>query len=301
MGLLARILERLSGRGSGLTPEDLAARLGMTVSALRAVPVEYREFSIPKRDGTMRRLAAPGPELKRVQRLILRRVLGRLRVHQAVVGFERGLSFVDHARAHCGRAIVVRIDLKDFFPSTSRKRTMAYLRRIGWGRAAAEEICRLCCKDGSLPQGAPTSPRLANLVNVRMDRRLVGAAAASGAVYTRYADDLVFSFADDEPARARTLINLARAIVADAGYRFNRRKGPRVLRAHQRQVVTGLVVNGGPPRLSRKTRRWLRAVEHRALPGSTQAGPPTLSTSQRQGWRALVSMIEARGSAPENA
>jgi hypothetical protein len=295
MGLFSKVAGMFSKGGGGRSLEDLCARLGVTSAELRAVRVEYSEFTIPKRDGSRRTIAAPSEGLKRVQRLILRRVLGRLPVHPSVVGFERGLSFVDHARAHAGRAVIVRFDIREFFPSTPEKRVREYLRAIGWGNEAGAELCRLCCRNGALPQGAPTSPRLANLVNGEMDHRLAGAAAKYGASYTRYADDLAFSCEIDVPEAVRTLITVVGLVLKECGYRVNRKKGPRVLRRHQRQTVTGLIVNDGPARLSRKTRRWLRAVEHRAASGSARGGAPSLSASQLAGWRALRLMVDAQG------
>lgn len=293
MGLLEKIAGMFGG-GGGRSLEELCARMGLTSAELRAVKAEYFEFTIAKRDGARRKIAAPSAELKRVQKIILRRVLGRLKCHKAVMGFERGLSFVDHAQAHAGRAVVIRIDLRDFFDSTPEKRVMAYLRGIGWGREAAREVCRLSCWKGSLPQGAPTSPRLANLVNGEMDRRLAGAAEHYQARYTRYADDLVFSRREDWPEKNRLLIDLAKVIVEDMGYKMNTKKGPRVLRGHQCQMVTGLVVNDGTVRLPRKTRRWLRAVEHRAGKG---VGTASLTAGELEGWRALKGMVEKGGGA----
>lgn len=289
MGLFDKIRGMFASPGRGVAV--LAAWLGVNESELRGVSVEYVEFTIPKRDGSPRRIAAPRPTLKAFQRRVFRRLLRKLPVHESVIGFERGLSFVDHARAHAGRPVIVHVDIRDFFGSTKEKRVSEYLRGIGWSRDAAALLCRVCCRDGGLPQGAPTSPRLANLVNGEMDRRLAGAAAAFGALYTRYADDLTFSFDKDVPTHIRTLLCMIDFILEENGYRPNRKKGPRVLRVHQRQIVTGLVINGGEPRLPRATRRWLRAVEHRSAGKSSSRKAPTLTQDQLKGWRALVQMI----------
>src|SRR5262249_44280484 len=152
--------------------------------------------------------------LKTIQRRILRRLLGRLRCHPAATGFERGRSIVTNARAHVGKAVVVQMDLKDFFTSTTTRRVRKYFRKTGWNREAADLLIRLCTHQGGLPQGAPTSPRLSNLVNYRLDARLARLAGRRrlydprtgqrigsreiGAKYTRYADDLTFSFQSDD-------------------------------------------------------------------------------------------------------
>ncbi|MBC8874582.1 MAG: RNA-directed DNA polymerase [Planctomycetes bacterium] len=313
MGFLSWLLW---GRGFGLG--ELARWLDMDARELRRFQPEYRRFTIPKRSGGTRRILAPDDELKKLQRRILRRLLARLRAHPAAHGFERGRSIVTNARAHQGQEVVARFDLVDFFPSTSIQRVKTYFRRIGWNRRCAKILTRLCTHEGGLPQGAPTSPRLSNLVNYRIDARLAGMADALGGVYTRYADDITISFPKDEPeeewvmragepppfslARCPKKIAFMRAfvrrVVGEEGYRVHRRKKQSVRRRHHRQMVTGLVVNDGV-NLPRKTRRWLRAVEHRAKMAketpfdfaNPSAKRPTLTPSQLEGWRAFQAMI----------
>ena len=309
MGLWGFFHRLFLGRGHGV--EELARRLGMTGAELLAVRPAYREFTIPKRSGGARRILAPADDLKVLQRRILRRLLARLRAHPAATGFERGRSIVTNARAHVGQAVVVRLDLKDFFPATKAERVRRYFRKVGWNRPAARLLTRVCTFDGGLPQGAPTSPRLSNLVNYRLDARLAGLAVSQqlrnprtneplddrpiGATYTRYADDLTFSFPSDDPDAIQYVVRMARTIVADVGYELHRGHKLRVLRRHARQQVTGLVVNARV-NLPRATRRWLRAVEHRAATGRS----PTLTPAQLAGWRALQQMV-AKQSEPDSS
>ena len=328
MGLLSWLLY---GRGMGA--DELARRLDIEKRKLRRFQPHYRDFTIPKRSGGTRRILAPDDDLKELQRRILRRLLDRLRAHPAAMGFERNRSIVSNAKAHVGRAAVLRMDVVDFFPSTSSQRVNRYFRRIGWNRQAARLLVRLCCHDGGLPQGAPTSPRLSNLVNYRLDARLAGMARTLGAVYTRYADDVTISFSEDQDAKEggissqeeyrkspwtgklipivpgtsrsgtiRYMRDFVRRVARDEGYRVHGRKKTSVRRTHHCQMVTGLVVNDRV-NLPRSTRRWLRAVEHRAkvakqpraeLPKELRYGrrkQPTLSPGQLEGWKALRSMI----------
>lgn len=299
MGLLERLLGRLrrGGRRAELGVGELARRIGMSEAELRAVRVEYREFAVRKRGGGVRRLAAPAATLKGVQRRILRRVLARPLAHEAAVGFERGRSFVHHAAWHAGRAVVIRIDVRDFFPSTGAERVRGLMRRLGWGEEAADLLVRLCTYKGGLPQGAPTSPRLANLVNWDLDARCAAVArlaARAGARYSRYADDLTFSLERDDRAAVAMIVHSVRGILRECGYEMHMKKKLHIRRRHQRQEVTGLVVNDGPPRLPRRVRRWLRAVEHRIAVGGRRA---TLTPAQVEGWRALAGMVERQGSA----
>jgi len=281
--------------GGTLTVAELARRLGVAEAELRALRPAYRRFQIPKRAGGQRTIYEPEESLKRVQRLLLRRLLRRRAAHPAAHGFERGRSIVTCARPHARRAVVLRMDIRDFFASTKAGRVEKYFRRVGWDAEAASLLARLCTHEGGLPQGAPTSPRLSNLVNYRLDARLAALARKCGAAYTRYADDLTFSFAADDRASVHRVIRVTKKILGEAEYRLHTDKKLRVLRRHQRQTVAGLVVNERV-RLPRRTRRRLRAVEHRA---SGWQGA-TLTPAQLEGWRALQKMIaeQSRGGTP---
>ena len=284
----------LWGHGHGL--KELARRLDTDARELRHFRPQYRQFTIPKRSRGYREIRAPNDATKRLQRRILRRLLARLKAHSAAMGFERGHSIVTNALPHVGQGAVVRFDLVNFFPSTMLRRVRKYFRRVGWNRRAAGILVRLCTYEGGLPQGAPTSPRLSNLVNFRLDARLAGMATALNAIYTRYADDITFSLSDElqangkpQPARdpvdshgsnvtcalgimvdmlpsiaerVEYIKRFVHKVAADEEYRVHRRRKTSVRRHHHRQIVTGLVVNEHV-NLPRTTRRWLRAVQHR--------------------------------------
>src|SRR5262249_23496254 len=144
--LLARIVH---GKGRGV--EELARCLEMPAGELRASQPNYCEFEIPKRSGGTRRIVAPDDATKALQRRILRRLLGRLRSHPAAHGFEQGRSIVTNAEAHVSQAVVVRMDLKDFFTATRTKRVRKYFRRIGWNRPAARLLTNPCTFEGIVP------------------------------------------------------------------------------------------------------------------------------------------------------
>jgi RNA-directed DNA polymerase len=271
----------------------LAARLDMTVAQLSAFGPRYREFDVPKRGGGRRRIAAPDRGTRELQRLIERRVLPLRSSHAAAFGFVRGRSMVDHARRHSGKAVVLRMDLKDFFGATTAERVRWYFRWV-WDDAAADLLISLTTYRGSLPQGAPTSPTLSNLVNRRLDARIAAFASRHGVTYTRYADDITFSLDADDARLVRTLIRFTKKVVGESGYQLHHRRKLHVRRRHQRQLVGGLVVNG-VPRLPRERRRWLRAVEHRFATGSS----PTITEQQLQGWRAYRAMVDRPARQPD--
>jgi RNA-directed DNA polymerase len=286
--------KKLAAKAGSVTPGgkldvlELTRRLSVDEAQLRAVPIAYRTFQVSKRAGGMRTLSAPADDLKKMQRRILRRVLAKLAAHPAATGFERGHSIVTNALPHIGKAVVIKLDMKDFFTATTAARVEEYFRAIGWNIEAAALLTRLCTNNGSLPQGAPTSPRLSNVVNYRLDARLAALAAARGISYSRYADDMTFSAAADTP-RVNDLITAVKIIVNDEGYVLHTAKKLRIARQGDRQVVTGLVVNE-KVNLPRATRRRLRAVEHHLKTGK----PATLTAKQLDGWRALRSMIASQ-------
>ena len=244
------------------------------------IPVGYWWHTIPKRTGGTRQLYSPNPRLKLLHKLLLRRVFAKLKVHPGAKGFRRGESTFSHAKLHIGQAVVVRIDIKNFFPKTHSDRVYSYLRMIGWNRESARLMVELCCRKKGLPQGAPTSPILSNVVNYQMDARLAGLAVKSKASYSRYADDLIFSFAEDNRRFIRGVVRRVARILFDFGYQMNKSK-LKVMRQHNRQVITGLVVNE-KVQLPRQTRRWLRAVEHHMKNGKEA----TLTREQLAGWKA---------------
>jgi RNA-directed DNA polymerase len=294
MGIGGLFRRMFGGEDEGRGVNDLAYRLDMSEAELRAVPIAYMEFTIPKRSGGTRNITAPEPELKALQRRILRRVLARLKCHPATTGFQPDQSIVTNALPHVGKAVVVRMDLEDFFGATSDRRVRDYFGAIGYNREASDLLVRLCTHKGSLPQGAPTSPRLSNLLNHRLDARLAGLARRFDAAYTRYADDMTFSFATDDRNAIGAVLGMTKYIAQEEGYRLHMRKKLRIRRRSSCQLVTGLVVNESV-RLPRRTRRWLRAVEHRAATG----GQPTLSPEQLAGWRSLLSMIAKQSQASD--
>jgi len=286
MGLRDLIKGMLGSRDSGFGVQELARRLGLDEESLRAVEVSYDQFAISKRSGGTRIIQSPNRELKHLQRRILHRLLIRIRAHPAVRGFEPRQSIVTNALPHRNKAIVLRMDVKDFFRSTQSHRVRDMFLRLGWSGQAAKLLTEICTFEGGLPQGAPTSPRLSNLVNLRLDIRLAASAKKLSADYTRYADDLTFSFKEDDPSAARKMIRLTKLVLEDFGYQIHTRKKLHIRRQHQQQLVTGLVVNERV-RLTRATRRWLRAVEH----NSTAGRFCTLTPDQLEGWRSFQAMV----------
>lgn len=238
----------------------------------------YRIQQLPKRDG-VRLLEIPKPRMRELQRTILHRVVEAVPPHPAAHGFRRGRSGATFAAPHSGAAVVLRVDLRDFFPRVTVARVRAVFATIGYSPPVAAALADLCTtstpiaalagihprtagllRARHLPQGSPTSPALSNLVLRNVDRRISGYAENRGLVYTRYADDLALS--GNRMAIERTLWVVSQ-IVADEGFPHHPAK-VRTMRSHQRQQLAGLVINSHP-QVSRRDYDSLRALLHNAI------------------------------------
>jgi RNA-directed DNA polymerase len=242
-------------------------QLGWLAPELTLDAEHYRYQMQAKRAGGLRLLEMPKAELKRVQRIILNGLLQQVPAHETAHGFEKGRSVVSHAQAHVGKAVVIRFDLQDFFGSVTAAWVRAVWRTLGYPEGIARSLTKLCTHrsaemivdrlrdDGGLswlgakrlraahlPQGAPTSPALANLCAFNLDMRLEGLAWVFGATYTRYADDLVFSGPQNLRKQFRALWARVAAIAEDEGFTLHPNK-TRCLPEHRQQRVTGLVIN----------------------------------------------------------
>lgn len=230
----------------------------------------YHYRALEKKTCGIRLIEAPKPRLKGIQQRILSEILSAVPVHQSVHGFVRGRSIRSFVAPHTGKQVLLRLDLEDFFPSISGARLQAVFRMMGYPEPVADLLGGLCSNAAPqrfgkysqphLPQGAPTSPALANICAFHLDRRLDGLARASGGTYTRYADDLAFS-GDAEFARgAKCFLTHAAALALEEGFQVNHRK-TRLMRQGVRQHLAGLTANV-KPNVSREEYDILKATLH---------------------------------------
>ena len=235
-------------------------RLGYLAASSQSVR-NYRYRVQAKESGGFRLIEAPKPRLKAVQHRILTGILDKIPPHPAVHGFWKGRSIRTFAAPHVGQHVVLKMDLRDFFPSIPRPRIQAIFRTMGYPEAVADLLGGICTNAtprdawpreaveeravfarAHVPQGAPTSPALANLCAYRLDCRLSGLAKATGVEYTRYADDLAFSGGEEFERGVDRFSTHAAVIAAEEGFDVHHRK-TRVMRRGVRQHLAGLVVN----------------------------------------------------------
>nr|WKF57874.1 hypothetical protein HUO10_002368 [Paraburkholderia busanensis] len=248
----------------------LADRWRVPAHAASSPLHHYVYKAIQKRDGRCRLIEIPKTRLRAVQRKVLHGLLDRIPLHEAAHGFRRGRNIVSFAAPHADKAVVIRFDLSDFFASVHAGRVYSTIHALGYSLAISRTITALCTnripsgrlleadvrdridwlerqryRNRHLPQGAPSSPALANLCAYQLDLRLTGLARSIGATYTRYADDLAFSGGDDLARMAERLSIRVAAIAIEEGFTLNLRK-TRVMRRGARQHLAGVVVNTHP-------------------------------------------------------
>jgi len=266
----------------------------------------YQYYWKRKRNGKCRLIEAPKYRMREIQRELLRSILNCIPVHDAAHGFRRDRSVRSHATPHIGRAVIVKLDLEDYFPSIVPARLTRILMHVGYTETVAQMLTSLCCNHipheiltsfphiddtnqrrraellycrPHFPQGAPTSPAIANICSFRLDSRLAGLARSANAAYTRYADDLLFS-GDDVFARSVDRFKTVVAtIVMEEGLAVNHHK-TRVMKRSVRQHAVGLVLNE-----KLNTRRddfdRLKAILHRCI----LRGPAAVNSGQHTDFR----------------
>ena len=239
----------------------------------------YRFHWVPRRGRAPRLIEAPLPLLKRVQRRILQEILDNIPAHPAAHGFVKGRSTVSFAQPHTGQRCVLRMDVQDFFPTIRRARVVRIFMSAGYPEPVAIALADLCTtatpmgvlgsveldwerrqmlRSRHLPQGAPTSPTLANLCAFALDSRLSGLARKFEANYTRYADDLVFSGGESFRRNAARCEVLVGGILLEEGFTAAHRK-TKIMPSSVSQRAAGLVLNEKPA-LPRRERDLLKAI-----------------------------------------
>jgi len=231
----------------------------------------YHRFFIPKRSGGKREINAPSETLKAIQRKILQQLVYTYRVHHCAHGFVADRNIRTCAEPHIGAKCVVNIDIKDFFPSTRASRVADALGLNPEMSDSHRLLLNILCLNGGLPQGAPTSPALSNIVFFEIDNILSALAKEHDVVYTRYADDLTFSSRNTK--EATKMIPIAINVLKKFGYEVNPDK-IKVMRPHRRMEITGVCINPGYVSVPRKKRRILRARVHKAKLAMKQGVPP---------------------------
>jgi RNA-directed DNA polymerase len=270
-----------------MTLSDIASAMNLTTEDLVWLTYErstsdtdhYSRFEIPKRSGGTRLISSPKPKMRIAQSWINLNILNKLTPSQFCYAFRPKTSIVDNAKQHMNKRVIVKLDVKDFFPSITFSRIRGYFEFLGYNPGVATVLALLCTDAPrvritmnarsqivaigarSLPQGACTSPGLANLIASRLDARLAGLIQTLEGQwsYTRYADDLTFSTTNGEPPIGQLIAAVSR-IAKDENFEIKSEK-TRIMRSPRRQSVTGLIV-GDEVRIPKATIKKMRSLFH---------------------------------------
>ncbi|MBL0740802.1 reverse transcriptase family protein [Chryseolinea lacunae] len=305
--------------------EALAQAMQTTIGNLRHLAyhriisktTHYKRFYIPKKTGGKRLISTPMPKLKQAQYWILENILNKVTLHDAAHGFVKTRSIVSNAQPHVKADVVINIDLKDFFPSITYVRAKGVFKSFGYSEQVATIFALLCTEpecdqiaiDGVtyyaasmerfLPQGAPTSPAITNIICRKLDARLRGIATKLNFTYTRYADDLTFSASGDAAAGTRTLLGFVKKIIKEEKLNIHPDKF-RVLRKGARKEVTGIVVNEKPAVNAKELDRFralLFQIEKDGIAGKHWNNSTNLLASMK-GYASFVAMVDAAKGKP---
>lgn len=290
------------------TVADLAQAMGISVNELRFLTFQrkvsrvhhYKQFSVPKKTGGVREISAPMPRLKTAQHWVLHHILYKIAPNEAANGFVPTRSIVTNAQTHLKAETVINLDLQDFFPTIVYKRVWGLFRQFGYSVQISTILALLCTEtkvdettlDGIkyfvqkgervLPQGAPTSPAITNLICRGLDKALTTIAKSYNLNYSRYADDMTFSGhfdRDEDLDELREFMKTTRHIIASHGFIIHPKK-VRIMGRGNRQEVTGIVVNEKPSLEAKKLKNFralLFQIEQSGLKGKSWNGKEGIS------------------------
>lgn len=230
-----------------------ALRFSDFLDSIGKINLCYHRFDISKKSKESRIILAPSKNLKRRQKWILKNILYKKKVSENAFGFVKNKSIKENAQVHADNNYAICLDIKDFFPSINKEKVYDLFRRFGYTKSASECFSKICCYDNCLPQGAPTSPYISNLVCIEMDKELNSLATENEAKYSRYADDITFSSKNN----IENLIPIIKSIVVKHGFCVNERK-TRVYKNGQPMLITGLVVKDEKIKVPKKFKRELK-------------------------------------------
>jgi len=262
----------------------------MRLAVLRNVAATAEAFYHPYRNRKGRLIDKPIGLLKVVQSRVQHNILAALPMPESIHGGVRGKSPLTNASMHIGSNTVLRMDVRDFYPHITNRHVFTVLRRLGCSEGVSHVLTKLTTRNGHLPVGAPTSTTLANLVLDTVDEVIRERCAQRGLTFTRYVDDIAIG--GDRP---ELLIALVVKVLREHDFKIAHRKTV-IMRVHHRQVVTGLVINGGMrPRVPADRLQNVRAEIYYA---SFLDGPERLRAEDRirstLAWLQTVSPRQAK-------
>lgn len=241
---------------------NLSALVGYNKNYLKRAALStaffYRKFRIKKKNGKYREIMEPLPSLKDIQNWILEYVLYNIPVSRYAKAYVKKRSILDNVKYHKGKDVVLSLDVADFFTNIKLTKIESIFLSLGYSSNVSNLLAKLCCVDDSLPQGAPTSPALSNIYMIKFDESVAEFCVKEGIRYTRYADDLTFSFPIKQ--NIEEVIRFVNSELEKIDLTLNRDKS-KIMTSDSRQIVTGIVVNE-KIQLPRYKRKQIRQEMH---------------------------------------
>lgn len=216
-------------------------------------------------------------------------ILNKLKVSSSCKGFEKGSSTTNNAEPHKGANAVLTIDLKDFFPTVKRNQVYSIFRTIGYNTAISTILTNICTFEGSLPQGSPCSPKLANLSAWTLDVRVQGYVGKRGVTYTRYADDLSFSALN--PSKITKIIPMIKSIINNENFEVNPEK-TRIAGLARAKIITGLILTDNTYGVGKQKYKALRSKIYHLTLDAEQMN--TKLFYEVNGWLAYLNSVDKK-------
>ena len=289
------------------TDKELAAFLQIDYKTLRYLVYHrdvvtfdnYYRFDIPKKSGGTRHIAAPKTQLKTAQRQILEEILQKVEVSDLSHGFIKSRSVLTSAKTHnTSPDLLINIDLENFFPTITFERVRGVYQSFGYSGYIASLLAMICtyCErmpleikgqlkyiktsDRILPQGSPASPMITNIICKKLDKRIYGLCQQLGITYTRYADDMSFSYTGNtDDFDIGNFLNSINKIIEAEGFHMKKEK-THILRKNNRQYITGIVINNEEIGVPKKWVKILKASIHNAQKLKASGGSVSNKTIQ---------------------
>lgn len=293
----------------------------ISIDDLSSLDSSYTPVSISKKTGGKRQLLIPNDQLKKVQKTFAKFINNRFKknIHIACHSYREHKGILSNAIPHLDCAVLVKLDIKDYFENVTLEQVnkvldlgidsidfhseFKFIKQYGGdnlsevpkyldNEAAQAMLKKLVYSENGLPQGAPTSPIISNLVLAGFDKEVYALVTSLHGAYTRYSDDITISFKEDSSKKVAQVIKFVESKLAENGFKLNKKKGKiNVLRPHQAQRICGVTINSGKPTISRKQRRLIRAAQHNAKQGK----PTTFTEDQIKGHLSFQTYIKEHG------
>lgn len=264
--LALKSLKKLEARGLPILlnlkhlSEATSVSEGVLLSIINSQHNFYRDFKIKKRRGGFRKISAPFPSVLFIQKWINERILSRFELSDAAEGFVKNKSIITNARRHLDSSIVLKVDIKDFFPTIDLKRIIGLFSEFGYLHKISFYLAKICTFNNILPQGGASSPSISNLICRSLDKRLIILSQKAKINYSRYADDLAFSGYNIN----YNLINTIESILYEEGFLINKDKTV-LMTGKGKKIITGISISRQLIKLPRPKKRKIRLEAYYTL------------------------------------